>query len=139
MYFLRSPFVRNFTVPNDSGGTDTIRSNLRFAYISLWVEYILLVTKRWEVGIPLSLGFGEASFAGFEEQTYTPMILMEASVEGQYKVFPWLGIGAGFGFRQPLVVTASLKENFGAPIYRFGVRLFLGYLIKKVLGKDPEF
>lgn len=135
-YFLRSPFVRNFITPDDSGGTDTIRSNLKFAYVSIWAEYILLVTKRWEVSIPMTLAFGEASFAGFERQTYTSLILVETSLEAQYKIFPWLGLGAGLGYRQPIAGTRSLRQNFGAPIYRFGVRLFLGYVIKKVLGED---
>lgn len=136
LYFLASRFEKTMTVPDGSGGIHLVESRLRFAYMNAWAEYMLLVTKRWEVSIPVTLGFGEAEFSGFESQTYTQMVLLETSLEAQYKIFPWLGLGAGFGYRQPLAVSRSFPEKLNGPIYRFGVRLFLGYVVKKILGKD---
>ena len=45
LYALASRFDKSFTLTNEIGGIDTIRSRLKFAYISMWAEYILLVTK----------------------------------------------------------------------------------------------
>jgi hypothetical protein len=138
-YFLSSPFYSNFIHPADSGGgLDTTRSRLRFSYVSVWFEYMLLASRRWELSLPLSLGFGEAEFEGFEETTYTPVLLLEASLEAQYKIVPWLGLGAGLGYRQPYAGDPSVRKNFGAPIYRFGVRFFLGYIAKKILGMPTD-
>ena len=68
-YFLSSPFYRNFIHPGDSGGVDTTRARLRFSYVSLWFEYMMLATKRWELSVPFSIGFGEAEFDGFEQSS----------------------------------------------------------------------
>ncbi|MEM6271128.1 MAG: hypothetical protein AAF998_16945 [Bacteroidota bacterium] len=136
IYFLRSPFVRNFIEPADGGGVDTIRSNLRFGYVSAWFEYMIYASRRWEVSVPLTLGFGEAEFSGFEERTYTQILLLEASLEAQYKIFPWLGLGAGVGYRQPITGERSIRTIIDAPIYRFGIRVFLGYFWNLITGKE---
>ncbi|HHG84266.1 MAG TPA: hypothetical protein ENJ82_05905 [Bacteroidetes bacterium] len=132
IHFLASEFTRNFIVPDGNGGLDSIPALLDFRYMSLWFEYMILSNKRWELSLPLAIGLGEARFRGFTESTNTPMLFAETSFEAQYKIVEWLALSAGIGYRLPITSTQKVGENFNSPIYRLGIRLFLGYFYRKV-------
>lgn len=138
-YFLRSPFSRTFFWQNPFGLTDTLVSPLNFNYMTVFFEPVVLTTKRWELSLPFHLGVGDAFYDGpqyFTPSTPQTIFLVEGSVIGHYKILPWLGIGGGVGFRQMLRANTYLKEDFNAPIYMLNLKIFTGYILKKLLKKD---
>lgn len=139
MYFLRSPFYRTFFWENPAGEVDTLLSQLNFNYMTVFFEPVVLTTKRWEMSLPFHVGIGEAFYSGpreFGPSTPQTILLVELSAIGHYKVFPWIGIGGGIGFRQMIKANTYLKEDFNAPTYMLNLKIFTGYILNKVFRKS---
>lgn len=138
-YFLRSPFYRTFFFENpDNGGRDTLTARLRFNYMTLFVEPVLLSTRRWEVSFPLHLGIGDSRYEGpgpIDAFTLRTVMLTEVGVAAHYKIFQWIGLGAGVGFRQMIRGNIYIREDFNAPTYSFAVKIFTGYIIDQVFNR----
>ncbi|MEY3443081.1 MAG: hypothetical protein RLZZ519_1362, partial [Bacteroidota bacterium] len=137
VYTLASQFNRNFIRTDFFGIVDTIESQLRFNYLTAYFEYVLLTTKHWEVSIPLHLGVGDASFTKLNQEPKS-FLLGEVLVLANYKIFPFLGLAAGIGYRQILVGGYAIRENFDAPSYNFGIRFWAGYFVEKYLKKKNQ-
>lgn len=135
VYFLGSPFFRNFIVPTQLGNLDTINSRLDFVYLSAFAEYVFFLNERWEFSSPISLGIGDVGFQNIGEEKKT-VLLTELSVMGSYKIFPFFGLGGGIGYRQILAGGQVVRENFNSPIYSFGLRFWIGYLYQKYIKKS---
>lgn len=135
LYTLASPFTRTFVRVNDLGIPDTLHPQLRFSYMTAFGEYILLSTQHWEVSFPLQLGIGDAGFQGLAEEPQA-FLLGEVGIWASYKVFPFLGLAGGVGYRHILLGGNLIRENFNAPTYSFGLKLWTGYLLDKVFKKS---
>lgn len=138
-YFLRTDLPRQFIVSRPGIPTDTISRNLQFAYLSIFVEPVIFSSKRWEFDTPLHLGIGDNHYPNAPKDnggTRKTVLLAELSVAGTYKIFPWVGIGGGVGYRQVLKGNKSNFNNFNAPIYRIGIKLFAGYIYKAIFKPD---
>ncbi len=140
IYFLRSPFYRTFFF-NDpqTQEPDTVLARLRFNYMTFFVEPVLLSTRRWEVSFPLHLGVGDSQYEAIgpiDAFTLRTVVLTELGVQGHYKIFPWIGLGAGVGFRQMIRGNQYVREDFNAPTYSFAIKIFTGYIINKLFGKE---
>lgn len=118
---------------------------LKFRYASFWGEYVWLRTSRWEISTPLHIGY---TFAGIRKNS--PLrydlneqekhnILSDFSVRGQYKVYDWLGLGAGVGYRQMLDPNPIVQKMFDGPSYSFSVRVFLGKCWQKIRTRSRFF
>lgn len=130
VYTLQSKFERQFEVPRIDR-IDTISASMRYSHFSYILEYVALSSKRWEINMPLSLGFAEINFPqapGFQKQQFLQGAL---GMYAQYKIFPFLGIAGGVGYRQILIGSPLIAEDFNGPTYSFGVKLYLGWFIKK--------
>lgn len=138
VYFLASPFNRKFILPNALGTqNDTIDSKLQFTYLSVFFEYVILTTKRWELSLPIHLGLGDVGFTGIPAEPKT-VLLLEANLLASYKIFPFIGLGGGIGYRQMLLGGDLIRENFNSPTYSFGVKFWLGYLYEKLIKKKKD-
>ncbi|MCB2409103.1 hypothetical protein LGH74_14020 [Hymenobacter sp. BT178] len=120
-------------------------AELRFRYAAAYVEYMFIRTNRWEMSAPLQLGGGRF-FTSFEQpngnkskDAKSTVWLIEPSVSGHFRVFPWFGIGAGAGWRETLFVQSSLDEALDGPIFYGRVKLFLGDLYKTARFKRKLF
>jgi hypothetical protein len=130
VYTLQSVFERQFTVQRPDG-LDTISAKLRYSHLSYILEYVALTSKRWEISLPLSLGLAEVNFPtapGFQKRQFMQGSL---GMNVQYKIFPFLGLAGGAGYRQILIGNALIEENYNGPTYTFGVKLYLGWFIRK--------
>lgn len=139
VYFLGSGVTQTFIFRRDNG-PDTLKAPLRFAYITFFAEPVFLSTKRWEVSTPFHLGVGESFYEGPRDlgfRTNQTVFLAELSLVAQYKILPWVGIGGGFGYRQMLVGNPYVKADFNAGVYMINVKIFLGYLYRKLMGREP--
>lgn len=130
-YGLSTPFYRNFITYSDSTGLDTIQGRLQFGYMSMFWEYVILQNQRWEFSAPIHIGIGASEFKGVEK-TRNPIGVTEISVQGQYKILTWFGLGAGVGYRVLMPKNVAVTENFNAPLYSIRMKVFLGELYDTV-------
>ncbi|MCR5889220.1 hypothetical protein LRS06_15895 [Hymenobacter sp. J193] len=121
------------------------RDELRFRYVAAYGEYVVKGTPRWELSTPTQLGIGRY-YARYEkpdgevERTPRRLIYMfEPSVAGHVRVFRWVGVGAGGGYRQMLFMNNALESELNGPIFFGRVKLFLGDLYKIVRGRQRLF
>jgi hypothetical protein len=135
LYFLASPYYRLFNEIDAQGLPTTARHKLQFTYISAYFEYVILSSLRWEFSMPVHLGIGDVGFVGLVEEPKS-VLLTEATLLGSYKIFPFLGLGGGVGYRQILAGGTLIRENFNSPTYSFGLKFWFGYLYQKYIKKQ---
>lgn len=139
LYGLLSPYLRSYERLNDSTGLlDTIAAPLRFGYLSGFAEYVVVNKKRWELSVPLHLGLGSSRFEGFEAETEGGFLLTELSLQAQYKILKWIGLGGGVGYRWLIIPNNKVQEDFNSPIYIFKIKIFMGEIVKAVFKKKDE-
>ncbi len=131
---LSSTIKQDFYV-NTNGVTDTITTQLNFAYFSLFGEYVFYDTKRWEGSLPIQIGFGGTNFAGsLNDSTYLFhekfVMHYEASLTGHYRFLRYFAIGAGVGYRIMIINNKNLNMQLTNPLYTIKLKLFLGDLFK---------
>lgn len=66
------------------------------------------------------------------------MVICETGVSGDYKLFSWLGIGMGAGYRLMLIDNKAIDENFNSIIYVLKVKLFLSEIYKAVVSHSAQ-
>lgn len=131
--FLFSPVRKDRYVDEDLG----IRSTrLRLGYIAPYVDYAFFQRGQWEVRLPVQIGFGSGSVIyeddqGRKRKLYrTGLFLYEPSMTVQYRFLKYFGVGLGWGYRLVIYTRSGLDERISAPIYMFGVKVFVGELWK---------
>ncbi len=135
--FLYTPVSRTEVV--EGVGSTTLR--LRVGYISPYVDYAFYQRGRWEVRIPVQIGIGAASTAYTDatgervKYQRTGLLLYEPAMYVQYRFWRYLGVGGGWGFRLVWQTGDRIGENLSAPIYAFGLRVFLGDIWRDLRGK----
>ena len=113
---------------------------LRMGYVAPYVDYAFFKRGHWEGRIPIQIGFGAGSLAyraaDGRRRTVarTGLILYEPAMTIQYRFLRYFGIGAGWGFRLVIQTGDDLGERLTAPVYLFGLRVFLGEMLRDARG-----
>ena len=122
------------TLPAPSYLPADATQELRFRYLTVYGEYVLIGTPRWELSTPTQLGFGRV-FASYrlpdgsrERSSVERIWLVEPSLVGHVRVFRWIGVGAGAGYRQMLFLDSRAERELSGLILLGRVKLFLGDL-----------
>jgi len=103
--------------------TKSLEENrISFWYGSVFNDWILYKNKKWECFITEQVGYGKPTFVrevNDEIVSDVDIALWVNEVSGQvnYKIFSWIGVGAGIGYRNIWNNKAVLKSTFDAPIY----------------------
>lgn len=133
--FLFTPVKRDREVE----GMGTVETRLRLGYVTPYFSYVFYQRGPWEVSIPVQIGIGSGSIVYDDTDGRTRplekafLFLYEPAMAVQYRFLRYFAIGGGWGFR--LVATnAELDESLNAPIYIFGLRVFVGDAIKDLQG-----
>ncbi len=143
IYFLSSGVPTRQARP-ENAASDAL-AELRFRYLAGYAEYVLLETPRWEISSNLQLGMGSAYvlYSTPEGPSFkTPrdfMGVVEPSVTAHVRIFRWAGVGAGAGWRQPVLVARPIQRELNGPVFYVRAKLFLGDLIKVVRGRQRLF
>ncbi|MBY0425342.1 MAG: hypothetical protein K2Q22_06880, partial [Cytophagales bacterium] len=122
--------------------------------------YVVFQRRRWEISIPLQLGLGQATYQTHVTTTFTDprthekversfnrpdennlIFLGELSVNAHYKIFTWLGIGVGFGYRRLFNDNDNPKiaSTFDYPIWLWKVKIFPFELKNVFKGKSKWY
>ncbi len=97
-------------------------NTVNFWYISLFNDWILYKNKNWECFVTEQIGYGKPSFTQeindeIVSDVNVSLLVNEISGQAGYKINDWIGLGAGFGYRNLINRQAKLKTAFNAPIY----------------------
>ncbi len=136
LYGLSTPLKRDFYEIN-AGIKDTIHTQLNFAYLALFGEYIFYQTKHWQGSMPIQIGVGGTSFSGnFNDSTYVyhPKLVMhyEATLTGHYRFLRYFALGGGIGYRIMLIDNKPLDLQLTSPIYILKFKFFIGDVYRDV-------
>ena len=113
---------------------------LRMGYVAPYVDYAFYQRGHWEARIPVQLGFGAGSLSYRDAEgkrrtiARTGLILYEPAMTVQYRFLRYFALGAGWGFRLVIQTGDDLGERLTAPVYLFGLRVFLGDMWRDVRG-----
>jgi hypothetical protein len=122
---------------------DTVPAILHMNYISVFIEYVIFNEKKWEISLPFQWGFGSSKYEythGGEGYNLLrrPISVFEPTIEGHYKIIPFVGIGAGIGYRFMLLNNKEIEEKFNSPIYILKIKVFLGDIYKAIFKKPKR-
>ena len=99
-------------------------NTINFWYISLFNDWILYKKENLECFVTEQIGYGNPVFvrsSGGEIFTdiNIPLVVNEISGQVNYKILPWLGAGAGIGYRNLWNGDQRIKNTLEATIYIF--------------------
>ncbi|HBF87512.1 MAG TPA: hypothetical protein DDX39_02630 [Bacteroidales bacterium] len=145
---LESSVKENYFVDSMGIVIDTLPSFLRMSYLAVFVEYVVYKTRKWEFSIPMQIGYGNSRYDIGGKDGFLPfatnvtsqiskrnVLIYETNFEGHYKIIPYVGIGAGVGYRLMLINNKLISENFNSPIIIFKLKIFLGEIYRGVFRK----
>ena len=141
-YALTSDIVKQKIIAGASGN-DTVGAQLEMGFASVSLEYVFYNKGQWQLSVPLNIGVGKSYFWHYLEGQgdirykidEKSVALMTLSVEAQYKIIKWVGVGAGLGYRQMLKDNSNINENFNSVIYNLGLRIFVDEIFKSIFKK----
>ncbi|WP_258540707.1 hypothetical protein [Parvicella tangerina] len=142
-YGLRKPvnFIGRIDKQEFPEATDTLFFN--FNYTGFFYDYVWLRTKRWELTTPTHLGIGaiEIQYQDTAGVRRPPFIKGGSVVFGiggsvQFKIWRWLALGTGGGYRAMLSKEENIKRPLNAPYYQFQVKILLGELFRMAFKRE---
>ena len=109
--------------------------SLGFSNISPYVEYVFFRDNKWELSIPVQLGFGRSFYkneSGFGEKKLRSEFVLsyEPAITVQYRVFKYFGAGLGIGYRFMVVSNSQLEEKFTSPVYIFKTTIYFQDILR---------
>jgi hypothetical protein len=144
VYFLSTGIPTRQPLPDNAA--DDADADLRFRYLAVYGEYVALQNSRWSLSGNLQLGLGSVHVRYLNDftNTYdrTPrdfVMLVEPSAAAQMRVFRWASLGAGMGWRQPVLVPITIRRELSGPVFYLRANLLLGPLIKVARGRARLF
>ncbi|MBC7390987.1 MAG: hypothetical protein H7329_17405 [Opitutaceae bacterium] len=151
-YYLNDPveYDANQSLRTKSGSSIDIPTtvSLSFQYFSLFYEYRILARKKWNLDWTAQYGIGRAYITATNQKNglripgypkSSRVHLLESSILLQYKVFTWLGVGAGVGYRYILNPNEYISATFNYPIWVIKLMVSPGKLLKVFKGKEKWY
>lgn len=107
----------------------TIGRHLYFSYMSYYIEYLIKLTKHWEIDLFFMPGIGNSYYQySYEGKTYTQssniVIPIEPSASVEYDFTKWIGLYVQAGYRWMLVNNPAINEKFNSPTYAAGLAIY---------------
>ena len=144
VYFLSNGIPTRQPLPDNAA--DDADAELRFRYLALYSEYVVLKNSRWSLSANFQAGLGSvyvrylSDSSGVYAHTPRDLVgLIEPSAAAQMRLFHWASLGAGAGWRQPVLVARSIRRELGGPVFYLRANLLLGPLLRVVRGKQRLF
>lgn len=132
------------------GATDTTYRKFRMHYYTTFFEWVFIQSYRWELALPVSAGYGRAEVERWEvinrngnevSRGWVPgkdigEFVATVNVQAHYKIFNWVGIGLGLGWRQIISREPEIQRDFSGVILSYKIKLFPGSLYKALFKKE---
>jgi hypothetical protein len=144
VYFLSTGIPTRQPLPyNAANDAD---AELRFRYLALYTEYVVLQNTRWSLSGNLQVGLGSGHVrylndsSGIYDRTPDSFVgIIEPSAAAQMRLFRWAALGAGAGWRLPVLLAPTIRRELGGPVFYLRANLLLGPLLKVAKGKARLF
>ena len=113
-----------------------VKSQLYLNYYPLLAEYVFYNKDPWQVSLPFTIGYGNSYFSYYDKDNNQRKIfnrsiaVTEFGVTGQIKVFTWMGVGAGVGYRYLLLKNPEIETQVSSLVYSVRIKIFPGAIIK---------
>jgi hypothetical protein len=129
----------------DAFGVDTVSSVLKLDYLCYYMEYVFYKTRKWEISIPVQIGFGNTRHEFYHKNKLhvinkKHLLIYEPTMSCKYKFFPWIGVGAEVGYRVVFGNTRVTRRDFkfAAPTYGLNLLIYYGELFRMVFPKKQK-
>lgn len=131
----QTPFIYYKPIINDANQADTVPSQLHLLYFTYFADYVYYTKKRWEMSIPIQLGFGQFHYqynSGSREvrELEQAVFLYEPAVSVQFKPLRWIALGADIGYRFMLVDKKLANGRYNSPIYDLKLMILWGEIYR---------
>lgn len=108
-----------------------------FDYVALSYERLLVDSKRWQIGVPVSIGLGTYRRSYLEDGRLVPLsvnelVPLEATLHADYNLLRWLYFGMGAGYRHVLAADKAATVTLSDWTWYTKVGLRLGVLVKGI-------
>lgn len=148
MYYFKNPIIRSgIELPEQDYPDATDTTSYNFGYTSLFYEPIWYINRRLSISAPVHFGYATISASYKVNDTtqtaWTNYLNQSDQIVGfsgvaNYKIFRWLAVGTGGGYRFLLTKDARVRKALNRPILIFQVKLLLGVLYKLALKKPID-
>ena len=135
-YGLGDPYIQPSV---DLGTLGKREFYTRFSYTALTYERLIIDSKRWQAGIPISVGLGNYRTSYRDSTNGTEiaygvneLVPVEAYLHADYNVFWFIFVGAGAGYRYVLAADPAATRKLSDHTYYFKVGLRFGEVVKRV-------
>jgi len=110
-------------------GSNIVNRYLYFSYISYYVEYLLRLSKHWDIDMYFMPGVGNSYYQyTIEGRVITQgskiVVPIEPSACVEYDFTKWIGLYVQAGYRWMLIKNPDIPKNFNSPTYAFGVAVY---------------
>jgi len=133
-YGLGNPYIQP-SVDLGELGTREVVTN--FDYTALSYERLLYDSKRWQIGVPVSIGLGNyrKSYRDTSDvliaYSTNELVPLELSLHTDYNVFWWLFVGVGAGYRYVLAADHEATVVLSDWTYYFKAGVRFGEIVKR--------
>lgn len=133
-YGLGDPFIEQAVDLGELGTREVVTD---FDYTGLSYERLLVDVKRWQIGVPISLGLGSyrrsyrADDGALIAYSTNELVPIELSLHTDYNVFWWLFIGVGGGYRYVLAADKEATVTLSDWTYYFKAGIRFGEIVKR--------
>lgn len=134
-YGLGDPYIQQKVDLGEFGVRDLISE---FDFTTVTYERLLIDSKRWQVGVPVSIGLGNyrKSYRDPEERlvpySTNELVPLELSCHADYNLFWWVFIGVGGGYRYVLAAEQETTIALSNWTYYGKVGLRVGEVVKRL-------
>ena len=125
-----STIIKPVTIFYYDKKTNTEAENIiNFWYISVYNDWIVYKNNKLECFLTEQIGYGKPTFireinSDVISEVSRDLYINEISGQVNYKILPWLGAGAGVGYRNLFNKKSVLTNTFNAPIYIFKLIIY---------------
>jgi opacity protein-like surface antigen len=108
----------------------------RLDYAALTYEHVLVDRTKWQLSVPVMLGLGNTR-SEYQDSTqrwigYTKseVVPTEASVRAAYKLFFWLYVQGGVGYRKVFTGDAISDRAYSGYTWGAGISIKFGKIVR---------
>ena len=136
---IKSDIIEWKSLPEEErsySNTNIVKSQLYLNYYPVLAEYVFYNKDPWQVSIPFTLGYGNSYFSYYDKNNTSrkifnhSILITELGITGQVKVFKWIGLGVGIGYRYLLINNPEIVTKVSSPIFSIRIKIFPGAIIK---------
>jgi len=134
-YGLGDPYIQPAV---DLGDLGVRQFYTRFNYTGLTYERLFIDVRRWQVGIPFSVGLGNYK-TSYRDSTgaeiaygVNELVPIEATLHADYNLFWFVFIGVGGGYRHVFAADPEATKTLSDWTYYGKVGLRFGEVVKRV-------